>query len=158
MTIKKILLLSTTLIFLLAIGSLFLRFSRKQIRQPNVFLPTPTPVQIPQISPKKINISGVQTNDFLSSPKEVNKNGDVLFAETPKYQLVYLQNFNQFIVSILSSPFETIKKEAEIEFLHRLGITENEACKLNVSVTTPYFANPDYSGKNWPLSFCENKK
>jgi len=162
MTIKKILLLFTISIFLLVIGLLFLRFSRQQTTQSNVFFPTPTPIQIPQISPKKNNISGVQVNDFFSHPINTNPQGDVEFvrkqdSQAIYYQIVYLKQFNSFIIDLHSSSQE-VRTEAELEFLNRLGITKEEACKLTVHVGAPYVPNPDLAVQKRSLSFCENKK
>lgn len=160
---KKIL----TLLFIgsLIFVSLFLLLSsmftgKTPVQKPP--FPTPTPVAIPRrptAPPKeKINISGVLVNNFLQNPKRVDKSGDIFILETQEYRLIYFSKYNSFLISIFSSPFPKVKKQAEEDFLRALGISEIESCRLNVSVTTPYFANPDYSGKDWSLSFCENKK
>lgn len=162
MNAKKFLLLSVVLIFFLIILLFFLRFSRQQTTQPNVILPTPTPVQIPQISPVKINISGVQVDDFISHPITTNPQGDVEFvrkqdSQAIYYQIVYLKQFNSFIIDLHSSSQE-VRTEAELEFLNKLGVTKEEACKLTVHVSAPYIPNPDLVVQKRSLSFCENKK
>lgn len=122
-------------------------------------LPTPTPVtassSLTPPADAKINISGIFVNNFLQNPIRTDKSNDVYLVENKKYQIVYLALYNQFLISIQGSPFIDNKKMAEDDLLKTLGISQEQACVLNVSINTPYFANPDYSGKNFPLSFCE---
>lgn len=107
--------------------------------------------------PSKITVSGVQMNDFLSSPLEKNENGDVLFAKTSQYQLVYLPNFEQFIITVLATPFDSNRKVAEEAFLTTLGIAQTQACKLRVSLGTTKFVDPENAGINYNLSFCSSE-
>lgn len=120
--------------------------------------PTFTPVPViskPAVDMEKITISEVEMDNFYKKGEKINPQNDILIEKKDNFQIVYLSQFNKFLISILSSPFETARKEAEVEFLTTLGITEEEACLLNVSITTPFFANPDYAGKDFPLSFCK---
>lgn len=155
MDFKKIFLF--LLVIIISLVLLFL-ISLRLTRKPNIpgveFFPTPTPVPI---TTKKITISGIKMNNFLSSPIKTNDHGDALFVKTKGYQLVYLRQYNKFLITILSSPFEENRKKGEENFLKKLGITKEEACKLNASISTPYFVNPQYSGIKYPLSFCENQ-
>ena len=59
-----------------------------------------------------------------------------------------------FFISVVSWPFDEHRLVAEADFLDKLGITDDEACRLNVDETTPAFANPDKAGKTYALSFC----
>lgn len=149
--IKKIL-ITATLLFIVIIGLLAIY---KQV------LPTVNPTPIPTIpvfiTPvgDKINISGITVNDFRKTPVEVNDKNDTLIVDNEKFQIVYLAQFNKFLITILSSPFEQVRKEGELEFLKVLGISQEDACKLTVEVNTTQFANPDFSGTAFPLSFCQ---
>lgn len=140
---KKTLIIGT-LILIIILG-LFILFRDKEAAKPGKPVPTPslTTAVTPDIT--KINISGV----------EVNPKGDSLIVDNEKYQIVYLSQFNKFLITVLGSPFNEIKNEAEREFLKVLGITEENACKLIVEVNTPEFANPEYSGTALRLSFCK---
>lgn len=143
-------------VILLLMFGVFLFLSSKNQKTPTPdLLPIPTPVQIPS---RKINISGIQTNDFFSSSIETNSSGDVLFKKTQNYQIAYLKEFNQFMIVIMASPFEEVRSEAEDEFLKTLGINQEQACKLNITVGFSRFAPSDIAGKNFPLSFCPKKK
>lgn len=104
---------------------------------------------------KKLNIDGVETEDFLKTSKDANSNGDKLVTDQKDYQIVYYPSQKSFLISVVSSPFEENRKKAEEEFLTRLNIRQEEACKLKVTITTPYFANPKESGKGYGLSWCK---
>ena len=151
---KKIKFLALVIIFLFTGTVLFLLLKNQPTTTPIPPLPTPTLVQI---APRKITISGIQTNNFISSPIETNKNGDVLFIKAKNYQIAYLEEFNQFMIVIIAPPFEETRNQAEDEFLKTLGITQEQACRLSVTVGFSRFAPPDLAGKNFPLSFCPQK-
>lgn len=112
-------------------------------------------ITITPIQGEKIQIKEILVNNFYKSPVAVNANGDVLIKENTNYQIVYLSPFKQFILSILGSPFDKYKSEAEGELLRVLGVDEKIVCQLDVVVNTPEFANPDLAGTNSPLSFCK---
>lgn len=152
---------------LLLIIALFAVFRQKQTTNlvPGGTLPTTIPsggIPIPthpaeNIITKKITISGVDTNNFLKMGKEANKEGDWLIVDATSYQIVYFNLNGTFLISILSSPFDKIRSDAEARFIKELGITKEQACNLTVNITTPSFANPSEAGKTRNLSFCQNQ-
>ncbi len=71
------------------------------------------------------------------------------------YHLFYFAPEELFIISIQRYPFDEIRPIAEQEFLKTLAIGEEDACKLNVELTTPGYANPGKAGKTYSLSFCK---
>lgn len=170
MTRKKILLLS----LIILLGLLILLFMANILKKKTIVpatIPTPTslptyikqPTSFPIASPilpsgEKVKISEVEMNNFFKSGRKINNNGDVLVVDNERFQILYLAPFQQFLISILASPFDNIKKEAETDFLHSLAINEDQACKLEVWVNTTQFTNPDYAGRDYPLSFCEKKQ
>lgn len=112
-------------------------------------------IKLPPIKGGKLVIAGVEVEDFLKTPAKVNARGDVWFVAGKTYHLIYYPNSTKFLISILVAPFAKVREEAEKEFLDQLGIVEGEACRLDVVLTTPYFANPDFAGKTYGLSFCQ---
>lgn len=114
--------------------------------------PTPT-LYIP--TGKKIELEGIAVNDIYAKPLMTNNENDVKFAENSNYEFVYLPKYHKFIITILGSPFMSLIKPAEEDFVKVLGITYDQACKLNVDIGTVAFANPDYAGKRFSLSFCQ---
>jgi len=51
-----------------------------------------------------------------------------------------------------------MKLEVEKRFIELLDISEAEACKLDVIITTPQFVNPEFAGEEYYLSFCNTQK
>lgn len=106
-------------------------------------------------SNSKIIISGVKLNNFYKTSKTINKQGDIELVKNKNYTILYLVKFNQFLISILDPSFTTVRKQAEKEFLKILDIDKPSACKLNTTISTPAFVNPEAAGTNYKLSFCE---
>jgi len=120
---------------------------------PNEELPTASPNFQKPIGPT-LPISDVNVKNFYNLDPKINERGDVTFVDRQNFQILYFANENEFLISILGSPFEENRQEAEKELLKQLEITEEKACQLKVIISTPSFANPDESGQNFNLSFC----
>ncbi len=161
MSLFKILIIIAICFLLIFIVLIFVRKNSGEtpkevtpIPSPTISFPTPFPTpSFPQTP--EITISGVEVKNFYQNAEEYSKQGDVQFSSIPQYNLVYLSKFNEFLISILSSPFEETRVLAEKDFIEKLGITEQEASKLTVTVTTSKAINPDFAGKKYRLSFCE---
>jgi len=117
--------------------------------------PTTSPSSIIKPKGEKINVTGVSINNIYNSEIRTNTRGDTLFLENTDYKILFFSKEEQFLLSIIGSPFNKKREQAEQSFLQTLGIDKDSACKLNVVVNTPSFANPDESGKNYKLSFCK---
>lgn len=120
--------------------------------QDNNASPTIVPPN-PQIL-NRIDIQGVSVGNFLETSKTIEETGEVFAVENEDYAIIYHKNDKSFLINILSSPFDLSRQKAEGAFLQTLGIDNTSACKLNVVVQTPFFANPDNAGIPYPLSFC----
>ena len=134
-----------------------IRFSSKKpptTETPIITNPTLVPPNIPIPTGETINISGVNVKNPYATPVKIDTQGDSLMQEQASYNLVYLKPFNEFLISITASPFDINRKIAEDAFLKRMGITQQDACKLKVTITTPLSVNPNEAGQNYPLSFC----
>ncbi len=149
------------LLFVFIISIITIFFLSQSKNKPAPVPPLLTPIPTPSLTLPaggKINISGVLVNNFFLSAKETTNRGDILIKDQGLYQFVYFSPENKFLISILSSPFSEVRSEAEGDFLKFLGVSQPDACRLGVDITTPYFANPDYAGTIYRLSFCENKQ
>lgn len=150
-----LLFLGVLLSFLTLSMLFYLRFS-PQSNKTTTIIPTITPVQNPSLT-KKTTISGVEVNNIMLSPIQKNDDGDVEFAKTNSYSITYLPAYKQFLITILSLPFDTARKDAETALLQKLGVKEQDACILNVVIDVPFFVDPALSDKTYPLSFCSNQ-
>jgi len=94
-------------------------------------------------------------NDFTKGIENFDKKSYVTISRTDNFHIFYLPDQTLFYITISASPFNEQKDAAEKVFLEKLGITPEEACKLNVDVATPASANPDNAGQIYKLSFCQ---
>ncbi len=165
-----ILFVAIVILSLVAVLFLFTGGSNKDKKTPSATsIPTrttyPTSTQSPQALPSptptlyipkgKIEISGITVNNIYEKPVITNNEKDVKFAANDNYEFVYLPKYHKFVITILGSPFLSLIKPASEDFVKVLGITYDQACKLNVDIGTVSFANPEYAGKRYSLSFCK---
>jgi len=97
----------------------------------------------------------IEIDNFYKSAQVINENGDAVVNKSEDHETIYFPTGSQFLISIIGSPFDEAKLKAEVSFLQSLGISQDEACRLNVIITTPRFANPEQAGQEYKLSFCE---
>lgn len=118
---------------------------------------TPTPIVIPFTKPSvsTLTVNGISVQNFYKQGTIIDTNGDVSIRKTKLYDIVYLAPFQEFIIEVLAKPFQATRLQAERAFLQQLAITQEEACKLRVSLGTPYDVNPVEAGTKFGLSFCE---
>ncbi len=137
-------------IFLLLAFLSTIKKSEKAVA-PQEINPSPT---IPQ--GQTIEISQIPLNNFYKSASKIDSQQDAYIVNIPKkYQILYMPKFNSFLIGITGSPFEPLREEAEKILLEKTGLSQSDACSLDIKITTPHFVNPDYSGKSYPLSFCQ---
>ncbi len=143
------------IISLIIFASFYLILATNKQPEPPNTIPSPTVIPAdPQIL-NRVNIQGIPMNNFLETSKTIEETGEVFAVEETDYVIIYHKTSDDFLINILSSPFEDIRIKAERDFLQKLGITEENACKLDVVEKTPHFANPDKAGQSFRLSFCE---
>lgn len=156
---KKIVLILAGIALLFIVGAIFflLTFNKPAVKTPPPSsFPDTTPTRV-DTSSGKINISGIKTNNFLLNPIRSNSRGDVVFVKTSEYQITYLKIFSEFIVNISTSS-ATAREGAELEFLTKLGITKEDACKLKISISAPYAPGQNPALQKRALSFCPAKQ
>lgn len=159
---KKIVIIifAAILVLLVLIVLISFRFKKQSTETPETFSPpTPTryiPPPLPTIPPQDtISVNGIEIKNIYKDSKDRNVQGDVDFSSSPTYSLVYMPDYKEFLITILSVPFEENRAIAEAEFLKKLEITEEQACLLKVVVSTPYRVDPERGGIKYPLSFCD---
>lgn len=132
---------------------ILLRGSRKTTIPP---FPSPTTARLvypTHPTSETIESKGVEIKNPFTGAKDYTTQGDALTVKTEDFEIVYLAKFDEFVITVNAEPFEAKRKLAESAFLKRLGISESEACKLNVSLSPP-----KKEGELTPrfgLSFCE---
>lgn len=141
------------ILFLIGIFAIlvYMRASRQRESLPPPDLTIPTPIEKPI---RKIESKGVTINNPFDVAVESNQESSQ-FSVNESYHLVYFKDSDEFIINILVPSFEEARKTAEGELLQKLGITQDEACKLKVTIKTIPKISPDQAGKKYPLSFCQ---
>lgn len=130
----------------------FTNFKLPKPAKPSSIIPTPIPVA--KSSDRRITISGISVKDFRLTSQEVSPDGVYLIVQNEQYTISYLERFNKFYITILVFPFYQILDVAQADFLSRLGISKNDACRLNVAVTTIRTQNPWFAGHEYPMTIC----
>ena len=118
-----------------------------------VVTPTPTRTVIPTPAGETTTSSGQEINNPFKGAREVTALGDALTVSTDTYQIVYLGQFDEFIIDILKEPFDQNRAAAETAFLERIGVDQRDACFLKVTVNPPR-KEGELQTKH-RLSFCE---
>lgn len=80
---------------------------------------------------------------------------DMEVLATSDYHILYFGKTNEFLISITGTPFDRARNDAERALLQALNISEEKACTFLVTISTPLFANPQYAGQSFGLSFCD---
>lgn len=121
---------------------------------------TPTPgakittVISPTVQAGLMEVSGVKIKDITKVALDTNKNGDLILASNEQYLISFLKQFNIFIITVNSAPFDQVSKDAENFFLATLGIKKEDACRLTVYVNMTKKVDPQKAGLNYNLSWC----
>lgn len=90
-----------------------------------------------------------KTGDYITQDQQT-----VIVHNDPQYSIEYNVGDSSFSIGILSVPLEAARQAAEAAFLSRLGISEQDACKLNVYEGVPAGVSDKYVAQNFRLSFC----
>ncbi|MCU0678423.1 MAG: hypothetical protein MUF19_02440 [Candidatus Pacebacteria bacterium] len=103
----------------------------------------------------------VKARDFLSDADVVDWDGAGTYVlgagqidQKNAYQLFYFEADKSINVVLLTEPFGNIRKVAESQLLERLGVSEKDACSMDIRVSVPGFASESLSGRDLGLSFC----
>ena len=84
--------------------------------------------------------------------------GGISFRDNSEYYIAYYPQDQGFLIVLHGSDIQVARQKAESEFLQALGVEQDQACKLRVSLTVPESVNPNVAGGNYGLSFCPNGK
>jgi hypothetical protein len=79
---------------------------------------------------------------------------EYVLVRTDKYEIVYQELYNLYIIAILKQPLEETRAEAEQEFLRLLNTDIGVACRLAVHVVVPAYVDQAAAGQALPLSGC----
>jgi hypothetical protein len=78
----------------------------------------------------------------------------VTILKKTEYFISYSTLDSGFWIAITSKDFSVNRALAERDFLETLGVTQSDACRLDVMVSVPYNVDPARAGQRYGLSFC----
>ncbi len=118
--------------------------------------------QPPDTSSKTISITTkdnktISVNNFYLNPVEESEGAITINRTTDLATYFYNEVGNKFTITLNEGTYDEFaakKPQAEQEFLNILGITETQACSLNVEVRNGGSFDPDLQGRVFYLSFC----
>lgn len=154
-------------IVLMLVGILYYLSFRRSQSNNSVFQGTATPSggYFPIGTPEENRIIFGKIQSFVQSAKPRGAPGTYLVSEfpvssapssVPDYSIVYFEDKTTFVVTIYKRPLSDTRLLAEQDLLKKLGLSEKEACNLNVNLGTIASVDENLSGKNFGLSFCPN--
>lgn len=95
----------------------------------------------------------VEVNNFYKVA--VGSDGDALIIKAaPEYQIIYNGEISAFGIYITGGTVSNVLKSAENNLLAVLGVSQAQACSLNISWSVSSGADKNMSGQSYPLSFC----
>lgn len=114
----------------------------------------------------------IQTKDFLHNgvtiPDWTNRGYWLLAGKFPNcapkqkciatpttdYQISYIETTNFFNISLDKKPLGKVRRDAEQFLIRTLGVTPNQLCRLNYSLSTYNRVDQTYAGVDLRFSFC----
>jgi hypothetical protein len=118
----------------------------EKIQQNDFSIPTEAKIELPS----KVVVNNVYNNEGYTYD-----NGTKVFEKNDYYQITYSPTDDTFDIIILSDRFSEGRTLAENALLSELEISKEEACQLNVRITTHPQLNPVEAENEYGLSFCE---
>jgi hypothetical protein len=73
----------------------------------------------------------------------------------PPFTITYIESTQFFNIGIYAEPLGEVRKQAEQYLKNQLGISEEDMCTLNYSLSTTVHVNPYYGGTSLGFSFCK---
>ena len=162
---KKVMIVVFVISVLVGITYYFL-FRNSQLASP-AFLGVKTPSEgcFPIGKPEENRVIFGKIQSFIKSAKSRGAPGTYLISEfpvssapsaVPDYSIVFFEDKTTFVITIYKRPLSDTRLVAEQDLLKKIGLSEEEACHLNVNLGTIASVDENLSGKNFGLSFCPN--
>jgi hypothetical protein len=96
----------------------------------------------------------VTVNNFYNADPPVDTSQYMIIKITQNYLIDYDPTDSSFWIGVSGIPFTAWQSTAEQDFLTTLGVSQSDACKLNVVEGIIYSANNPDDGMSFPMSFC----
>ena len=74
----------------------------------------------------------------------------------PTFVITFESDTSFFNIALLQEPLRTARLDAEAHLQNVLGLTDEEMCSLNYTLSVPGYINEEYSGADLRFSFCQD--
>jgi hypothetical protein len=99
----------------------------------------------------------VLIKNFYKNPVAILPGIGLVLTTTFDYDIHFMFSDNSFTITIFNPPIVEVRRQAEEELLNILGVSEQDACKLNVHLGVHRSADSDLGGgADYGLSFCSS--
>ena len=128
---------------------------------------SPFPNTRPAINSSPQGISASSRKDILKDPDtkaDPNNPGHYFVGNyidstidappTVPYAIEYIAASDYFSVALLKEPLSSSRATAEQYLMQRLGVTQDDMCRLKYMVSAPAWVNTTYASTNFGFSFC----
>ncbi len=101
----------------------------------------------------------ISVKNVIINPIEKITNNFVTIEKNDNFLISYGGNLDRgtFFITINSEPVIEVSKQAEQEFLRKLKIDQEYACKLDVILNVPSNLDDNLAEYNFGMSFCPNR-
>jgi len=113
-----------------------------------------TPLDVPPGDTILLGTKGlsVEVKNFYRDAAGLGEGGTIFLVQNSDYSISYSPAGNEFTVMVTGLPADSARAKAEADFLNRLGIAEQQACRLAATVIIPM--HDGVPGQSGPFSFC----
>jgi hypothetical protein len=102
-----------------------------------------------------VSVLDFREHNHLAGSHTAGVIGDTIFLEeNNRFSIGFLKSDNSFGIVLSAKPISVVRKDAEDKLLRDLGVSEKDACKLNVIVRVPASIGVSAPDRNIGLSFC----
>lgn len=121
--------------------------------------PPSSKVEIRNRDGAAISVNAFLPDENATSTKSVDATGPssvvpLYWHAEGLFSLTFNTSNDYFVVSLIKEPIGAARLAAETYVVQLLGITQDDACRLNYSIIVLENVNPVYAGKNLGFSFC----
>ncbi|TSC79094.1 MAG: glycoside hydrolase family protein [Parcubacteria group bacterium Gr01-1014_29] len=96
----------------------------------------------------------LSVTNFYKTADKILLYGDVLIRETPDYMIQYTRFDSSFLISIIGGNPHLARALAESDFTDILGISQQDACKLKITIAVSRDVSEKLSKRYYRPSFC----
>lgn len=96
----------------------------------------------------------INAHQYYIGPHPKEGVTDPTATDNPPYIIDFDDAYQSFTISLLQKPLGATRQQAEQFLMTHLGISQNQMCTLQYTLTVSNDVDPTYTSKNLGFSFC----